>query len=111
MLMWPDVGMRVFCKRSKVSAPGELAAARLKAKDAEDRRADVALAEILATTPRVKPGIARARLASLGYRRGNDWVVEAMTRAKAHVAQLASLTHPGSIPRRATTQRCVLDAT
>ena len=75
--------MRVFCKRSKASKPGELAAARRKSKDAEDARADLALADILATNPRVTTGVARVRLGRFGYRRGNDWVAEGIGRAKA----------------------------
>jgi hypothetical protein len=89
LVVWPGAGTRVFCKRSKASGPGELVAARLKAaeagrraKDAEDALADTVLRDILAADPRIKPGIARARLARFGYRRGNDWVAEAMTRAK-----------------------------
>jgi len=86
MVVWPEAGMRVFCKRSKVSRPGELSEARLKAraaKDAEDARADIALREILAASPHISSGIARVRLGSRGFRRGNDWVKEAMMRAKA----------------------------
>jgi hypothetical protein len=86
-VMWPEAGMRVFCKRAKASKPGELAEARLKAKDAADAQADLALAEMVAATPCVKPGVARVRLARLGHRRGYDWVAEALERAKATYAK------------------------
>jgi len=90
MVVWSGAGVRTFCKRSKASKPGELAEARLKAsevtrkaKDAEDAQADIALAEILSGNPRLTVGLARDRLGRAGFRRGNDWVKEAMLRAKA----------------------------
>ena len=90
MVPWQDAGIRVFCKRSKVSKPGELVEARRRAaeatrdsKDAEDTKADAALADILKASPRITAGLARVRLGRLGYRRGNDWVTDSIERAKA----------------------------
>jgi hypothetical protein len=89
-LMWPGVGMRVFCKRAKASKSGEFVEARLKAaksvndaKDAEDARADIALAEILAASPRISVGLARVQLGRAGFRRGHTWMADAVTRARA----------------------------
>ncbi len=87
MIVWPGAGVRVFCRRSKASKPGELAEAKRraaevtrKAKDAEDAQADIALADIVAASPRITAGVARVRLGRLGYRRGNDWMRDAMAR-------------------------------
>ena len=88
LLPLPDAGVRVFCKRLKAD-PQKVAAARVKAsevtkqaKDLEDVQAEKSLVAILATNPRITVGTARVKLGRIGFRRGADWVREAMERAR-----------------------------